>query len=87
MKKLNKEEPLTQSRKRLAKALLDYTDRFGDQETIYLDDFPVSFNTELELNTYLIQMHERCLKEGKPLRAYVTPASATFEFKEGIIYK
>jgi len=76
-----KEDPqLVGSRLELSRLLVEYCLKFGREQIVYNDDFPVSFQTELEKNEYLIDLYRRCLREGKPLRAYVTPASATFEF-------
>ena len=83
-----KEDPqLVNSRLELAHLIAEYCQRFGHEQIICRDDFPIRFKSELEKLEYLIDLYSRCLREGKPLRAYVTPASATFEFKEGIIYK
>ena len=66
---------------------VEYCLKFGHEQIIYNDDFPVSFKTELEENEYIAALYRRCLREEKPLRAYVTPVSATIEYKEGVIYK
>ena len=83
----NEEQRLVDSRLELSRLFVEYCLIFGHEQIVYDDDFPISFKSEIEENEYLIDLYRRCLREGKPLRAYVTPVSATIEYKEGVIYK
>lgn len=80
-------EKLIASREKLTDVMEAYIERFGQLQDISRDDYPHKFETELELNQYEIDLYSRCLREGKPARAYVTPVSAAIERKEGVIYK
>lgn len=87
-RKLTEEEKqVLEARKEYAQAFGEYCRVFGCNQIIYIDDFPIEFDTEIELKRYAAELYRRCVREGKPIRAYVTPYSATIERKEGIIYK
>lgn len=80
-------ESLEKSREKVRELGWRYIMQFGRNEMVSLDDYPVEFESESALNDYLIDLYGKCLREGKPIRTYITPVSATIERKEGVIYK